>query len=198
MAHKNKKDNLVKEVFVTQTYGYADIASKRKIWEEFAIEIKGKFKVLHTVSRDIQIFELSIPFRESKIKFNESDTHPFKVFCEIKSNKDINFSVSKEDVFEKILKIFGQQDIQLNDPEFDKKYIIKGNNVEITVEILNYKTIKELIVQYDVFSISCDYNKKDEKLNLMMLIGREVNSKEKMKDLYSLATSIVEKLEMFL
>ncbi len=196
MTNKKSEDNLLKQVFITQSRGYIDIFPKRDLWAEFAAETNGSFKILHTVSQDLQKFNLKIPFNDTVIEFAESDTHPLKISCGLKSEKEVCFSISIEDAIEKVLKFFGQQDIQINDPVFDEKYLIKGSDVELTKEILNYKNVKSLILKTNVFSVVCKYNKKDEKLEIHCMAGRSVNSKEYMNDLLCLMTSVIERLVM--
>jgi hypothetical protein len=196
MKTNEPEDSYLKQVFVTQTKGFADISKKMDFWAEIANELNGVFNISHTVSQDLEIFNLKIPYEDVVIEFTESDTQPLKVYCEIESEKDISFAISIEDVFEKMLKVFGQQDIRLNDPVFDEKYLVKGNDEKLTIDIINYKNIKELILKTNVFSITCEHNKKNRKLKITSLVGRSVNSKEEMKDIFSLIKSIIEKLKI--
>lgn len=193
---KNKtKDSYMKQAYVTQTKGFVDVSGKMEFWSEMATEFNGDLKISQTVARDLKILNLKIPFDGVVIEFIESDTHPLKVSCELASKKDIRFSLSIEDVFEKIMKVFGQQDIVLNDPVFDKRYLVKGKDENLTKEILNYKSVKQLIMKTNIFSMICDYNKKKQTLKLMSMVGRTVHSKEEMKDILNLITSVVEKLK---
>ncbi len=56
------------------------------------------------------------------------------------------FSISREGFFNKIGKFFGGEDIQLNDEEFDKKFLIKGSE-EIFVKRLLDNNIKRILVE---------------------------------------------------
>ena len=62
-------------------------------------------------------------------------------------NKDnFRFTIYRENVFGKIGKLFGMQDIQVGYPEFDKRYIIKGN-IDYKVRMLFANPrIRELIL----------------------------------------------------
>ncbi|MDP6154952.1 MAG: DUF3137 domain-containing protein [Candidatus Thermoplasmatota archaeon] len=62
-------------------------------------------------------------------------------------NKDnFRFTIYRENVFGKIGKLFGMQDIQVGYPEFDKRYIIKGN-IDYKVQMLFANPrIRELIL----------------------------------------------------
>ena len=194
---KNKnKDSFLKQAYVTQTKGFLDVSRKREFWSEMANEFNGELNISHTVARDLEMLNLKIPYKNVVIELIESDAHPLKVSCELASKKDISFSLSIEDVFEKILKVFGQQDIVLNDPAFDKKYLVKGKDEHYTKEILNHENVKQLIMKTNIFSMICAYDKKKQTLNLMSLVGRTVHSKEEMKDILNLITSVIDKLKM--
>ena len=61
-------------------------------------------------------------------------------------NKDgFHFNIYKEGLFGKIGKFFGMQDIQVGYPEFDKHYIIKGNDEYKVQMLFSNPRIRELI-----------------------------------------------------
>ncbi len=61
-------------------------------------------------------------------------------------NKDgFRFTLYRENIFGKIGKFFGMQDIQVGIPEFDNDYIIKGNNDYKVQMLFANPRIRELI-----------------------------------------------------
>ena len=48
--------------------------------------------------------------------------------CFIKTTRDYKVSVTPEHTLKKVAKIFGMQDIQFNNPDFDKSFQIKGDD----------------------------------------------------------------------
>lgn len=48
--------------------------------------------------------------------------------CELEAKCDYEFIISYQDRIEKLLNFFEQQDIQVEDKEFDKKHLIQRGN----------------------------------------------------------------------
>jgi hypothetical protein len=175
--------------------GFTDISDKKNCWREIAKELNGEFVIKHTISGDLEILCLKIPFDGVNIEFTESDTQPFKVNFTIPAKQKISFSISEEDSFEKILKLLGQQDIVIGNTEFDKKYLVQGGKVDIVKGLLNYDSVKLLILKANLFSLLCDYKKKDSTINIVSVVGRFVNSKSEMLDLHKLFCLVIEYLK---
>jgi hypothetical protein len=191
MRKNQKTGSFLKQAYVTQTRGFVDVSQKRQCWSDFAEKTKGSFKISQTISKDLEIFSLKIPFENASMEFTESDTHPFKVSCELNSEKPIEFLIAHEDFTDKFLKVFGYQDITLDHPEFDKKYLVKGSD-EITVRYILYaKEVIPFILKTNIFSISSEYDRKKSKLKIMGMVGRSVNSMDAMQDVYDLFKAIL-------
>jgi len=193
---KNKQtDSFLKQAFVTQTKGFVDVSQKRQIWSDFAEKTNGSFKISQTISKDLTTYTLKIPIENGNIEFTESDTHPFKVFCEINSEKQIEFSIAHEDFVDKFLKVFGFQDITLSHPEFDKKYLVKASDEKTVRLILNSESVIPIILKTNIFSILSEYDKKKSKLKIMGLVGRSVNSLNEMQDVHGLFKAIIDQIK---
>jgi hypothetical protein len=59
---------------------------------------------------------------------------------------DFRFLITREGVLSEIAKIFGAQDIQIGDTEFDKNFMIKGNNEQLIKQMLQNARIRELLL----------------------------------------------------
>lgn len=195
MNKEENKENLFRQMYVTQTLGFIDISKKRQFWSELAKDLNGVFKIKQTVSRDLELLCLQIPYQEFNIEFTESDTHPLKINCIIKVKQKLEFSLTYEDSIEKLFKFFGQQDIILNDELFDKKYLIQGQNIEIIKNVLDIANIKNILLKNNVFSFICNYQEKESTINLTSLVSRTVNSKAELHDLYKLFCLTIDKLK---
>jgi len=196
MNENRPTNNLLKQIFVTQTKGYVDVLQKKLFWSDFAEQTGGVFTVKQTVSRDLTSFNLIVNIENGQLEFIESDTHPLKVVSIINSDKQVEFAISQEDFVDRFLKVFGLKDIAISYPEFDKKYLVKGCNESIINKILNGESIIPLILKTNIFSISCERDKSQ--LIIMGMIGRSVNSINEMEDVYYLfkaITSQINKLE---
>jgi len=182
-------------MFVTRTQGFIDISKKRDFWKEFAKETNGTFNVKHTVAKDLKILELKIPYKQYLVEFTESDAHPLKINCKLNVNQKFDFSVSYEDAMEKLLKFFGNQDIQVGDKAFDKKYLIQGEKADLIKKVLMKDRIKTILLSNNVFSYNCTWEKKNETVQLTSLVSRTVNSKSELSELFELFRLTIDEME---
>jgi hypothetical protein len=195
MKENKKKENIFKQMFVTRTQGFIDISKKRDFWKEFAKETNGTFNVKHTVAKDLKILELKIPYKQYLVEFTESDAHPLKINCKLNVNQKFDFSVSYEDAMEKLLKFFGNQDIQVGDKAFDKKYLIQGEKADLIKKVLMKDRIKTILLSNNVFSYNCTWEKKNETVQLTSLVSRTVNSKSELSELFELFRLTIDEME---
>jgi hypothetical protein len=61
-----------------------------------------------------------------------------------KTPLDFQFKIGKEHIFSKAGKMLGMKDIEFNDFEFDKKFLLKSKNEEAFRQMLNHKMLNEL------------------------------------------------------
>lgn len=192
---RKNNDSLLKQVYVTQTKGFIDISQKRLFWKEIADELNGVFKIKQTISRDLELLCLQIPYQGAIIEFTESDAHPLKINCILKAKQAFEFSVCIEDSFDKFFKLFGRQDIIVGDMVFDKKYLIQGKNHEPIKEIFSITDIKSILLKNNVFSFTCNYQKKESTINLMSMVSRTIRSKNELFDLFKLFSITIDKFK---
>jgi hypothetical protein len=196
MEETKNKESLFKQMFITRTHGFIDISKKRHFWQELANELNGTFRTKHTVSKEFERLILQIPYKQYSIEFEESDTQPLKINCKLGANQKFEFSISYEDSIEKLLKLFGRQDIQVGDEVFDKKYLIQGTDVSSITDLLTKSEIKEILLVNNVFSYNCIYNERNSMLQLSSLVSRTINSKSELFDLYKLFCLTIDKMEI--
>lgn len=195
MNKNENKESLFKQMYVTQTSGFIDISKKRSFWSELALELNGTFKIKQTISKDLELLFLQLPYKDFIIEFTESDTKPLKINCIIKVKQKLEFTVTFEDSIEKLFKLFGQQDIILNDDEFDKKYLIQGQNIEIIKKVLAITNVKNILLKNNVFSFISTYQEKESTINLISLVSRTIYSKSELLDLYKLFCLTIDRLK---
>ena len=195
MEENQKKENIFKQMFITRTLGFIDISKKRDFWEDLAKETNGIFNVKHTVARDLETLILKIPYKQYLVEFTESDAHPLKINCELNVNHKFDFFISYEDTLEKLLKFFGNRDIQVGDEAFDKKYLIQGGNSDLIKKVLMKDRIKTILLSNNVFSYNCTYDKKKETVQLTSLVSRTVHSKSALSELFELFCLTIDEME---
>ena len=136
-----------------------------------------------------------MPIENGHISFQESDTRPLKVECEIFSEKDIEFTIAQKDFFDRFLQFFVRRAIKTSHAKFDKKYSIQSNNEKTIANILHGESIIDSFLQMNIFSLSCEYNKKESTLKIIGMFGRNVNSIDEMRSVYFLLNSIIKQIK---
>jgi len=188
---KSDKVNFLEETFIKGQI-YKDVYSKKEVWKKLEQLFNGKLKIKHTINKDITSFQLDLPYKNHKLIITESDTKPLKFEIEFKLNKNFEFNISWEDTIEKILKVFGKQDIQINDKQFDKKYLIQSTDSDLITDLLNCKSIKNLILKYNIYLINFEYNEKKKNHKLLTVKDRNTKDINKLIELISLEFSIID------
>lgn len=109
-------------------------------WKTFANQIGAKYQLsedgtsLVTGSYKEFPFILKMIFIQAAPKVNLFLTH-FKIL--LKNKCELKFKIYREGILQKLTKLFGTQDIILNDRSFDKKYIVEGSHVEQVKKIIS-------------------------------------------------------------
>jgi hypothetical protein len=162
--------NLLYEIFV-KGQEYKDVLAKKELWKEIAKKLNGEFKIKQTISRDISTLILEIPYKNQMVILTESDTRPLRSEINMDLKTKYELSLSWEGGVEKIMKIFGSQDIQIGNQEFDKKYLIQSNNSSQTISIL--RDLKDLILKLNIYIMNLHYEKSGQH---KLLITKDRNS----------------------
>jgi hypothetical protein len=187
-----KKEKLLKQVFVTQTYGYLDVFSKRELFNKISKFYDGKFSIKQTPGGVLTSFSILIPYKNWVIEMTESDTQPLKFKISFKTLINFELILSWEDTFDKILKKFGKPEIQLGYKEFDDHYMLKSNKPDFTKEVLSIE-IQKILLLYNVYSISI--TKDNNKTILLSVISRSFDDEKSYKDMILLHQLLIDKLE---
>jgi len=182
------QSNLFYEIFI-KGQDYKDVLSKKELWKLIAEKLNGEFKIKQTVSRDINTLILEIPYKNQLVILTESDTRPLKSEINMDLIEPFEFSISWEGGIEKIMKIFGSQDIQIGDQAFDKKYFIQSNNSQRTTTILS--ELKELILKHKIYTINL-HQEKSEQHKLLITKDRNSNTVEEIIGLIELNFRLID------
>ena len=126
--------------------------SQEEIWNQFANEIgadfvnEGFWKGKKVVAR----FENWVVTLDT---YTQSTGKTSTTYTRIRApyiNKDgFNFKIYKSGWFSDIGRTFGMQDVEIGYPEFDDKFIIKGNDESKLIELFSSEKIRELISSQD-------------------------------------------------
>jgi len=189
-----KEDGFLERTFVTRTFGYLNVFPKRDLWKEIGIEFNGIFRISHASGNELEILRLNIPYKNWEIKLSESDTRPLKFEIDFKSETNFELIIGFEDSIEKILKRLGKKEVELGYEEFDKKYLIKSNDPEMTKRFMTLDIANE-IIKHNIYSLAYTTNFKKKTSNLISVISRTIDDKFTIESLIKLHMKIINKLE---
>ncbi|WP_321308968.1 hypothetical protein [Marinifilum fragile] len=144
-----KKIEKVMRAFIPAATPYIDIEKKLKTWEKFCDENNGTLQIKRTGSNTFSRLIMEVPIKNYMVRFEESDLNLLRVTCNL-GIKDFRFYITFEDVIEKIIKSFYNQEIEIGDTEFDDKYLITTNNERKMKNILSDSDLKNLLLKNNV------------------------------------------------
>lgn len=126
-------------------------------WETIADEFGGKFKLIATKNDNRNLFyqainpnnidhietvsysvEVRLPFLGKNILITTSEYVTTKFSFETQKN-DFSFSIINEDYIDKIGKLFGSRETQIEQPNFDKKFLLNTNESNKLKDFLDFK-----------------------------------------------------------
>jgi hypothetical protein len=188
------KDNILKQIFVTRTYGFLDISAKRELFSEISKLFSGDFTIKHTISYDEEILNISIPYKNWRIEISESDTRPLKFQISSDSLQDFELLISLKDTFDKMLKIIRKPTIEVGRKDFDDHFVIKSNKSDLAKQLIS-EEIQNYLLKYNVYSISITTDQKSNKTSLMSVISRTLDDKKSYEDLIILHQLFIDQLD---
>ncbi|MEM4347745.1 MAG: DUF3137 domain-containing protein [Candidatus Altiarchaeota archaeon] len=111
-----------------------------------------------------------------------------KLIVKIKNQKGVSLKIYPENFISKIEKTFGMQDISLGNENFDKEFIVKGNNEKFVREILSC-SIQMKILNTKNFNLGVNGEKAEfEEQKVIIDINR-------LRAIIDLTIDIAEKIE---
>lgn len=191
---KEKDKNTKQTSLKGPTLGYTDVFPKRQMWKEIAKEENGEFKVQFNSGHELEIHNISIPYKKWNIEITVSDTRPLKFRISFSSLQDFKLTISWEDFIERIIKRFRKPEIKLGWKEFDKRYLIISNRSDFVKKIFP-KEIQKIMLKHNVYSISYHTNAKTKKAEIISVIQRQVGEKEMIVELIAMFKKLVDNLE---
>lgn len=175
--------------------GIWDVRKKSEFWKILAKRIHADFKIITTVSRDLNRMELKFEYEKVMVSFSESDTKPLFVECNF--NRDMGltwFEISKADFVENVISKFSKSKIKSSNGAFNNNYLTKAIDNQKIRAIINNKNITELILQQNLTFIGGKQG-KNGKFNLSLNIHRNVNTLEQLEAIYKLTATLIDSLD---
>ncbi|MGD1838849.1 MAG: hypothetical protein ACPKPY_12440 [Nitrososphaeraceae archaeon] len=191
---KDKDENIIKTIIKGPSLGYTDNFPKREMWKEIAKELNGEFKIKFNSGKELEIHNISIPYKKWNIKISVSDSRPLKIHIYFASSQDFELILSWEDFIERIIKKFSKPEIELGWKEFDKHYLIKSNRSDLVKKTIT-KEIQKILLKYNVYSISYQTDTVKRTAELVSVIQRRAGEKEMIFKLVEMYKLLIDNLE---
>lgn len=124
--------------------------SKINFWKEFASKIDGIFKEgnsWHSDSVEVKHKKWIITFDNYTLWSGKYSQKMTRVIVPINLKSNFKFEIYSEGFIRKIEKIFGAQDIEIGNLQFDKSFSIKSNNELKVKSLLRNTTIQNLLLE---------------------------------------------------
>ena len=191
---KKKDENIAQTINKGPSLGYTDNFPKREMWKEIAKELNGEFKIKYTSGHEIEIHNISIPYKKWNINISVSDSRPLKFQISFSSSQNFKMTLSWEDLIEKIIKKFSKPEIELGWKEFDKHYLIKSNRSDLVKKTIT-KEIQKTLLKNNVYSISYQTDNKTRTAELVSVIQRRAGKKEMIFELVDMYKLLIDNFE---
>ncbi len=192
----NQSTSQFKKYVIDNPAGVFDIIKKQKFWQSLAKEIGGEFKIITTVARDVNKLRIRYNYKGHEITLTETDTKPLFIETTIDSfnNSNLSLEISENEFVERSMGKLSSKSMKLNQPTFDKKYLIKSNDKKIAFNILSDLNISESIVALEVFYLEVITNKRKNNISVIFNVNRKVNSYNYLKAVLDLYCAFIDNL----
>jgi len=190
---KEEKESLLEQVLQTPSFGYTDNFPKRDMWREIAKLYNGEFKIKFNSGNELEIHQITIPYKKWTIHISVSDTRPMKFQMDFKSRLDFDMILSWEDFIERILKKFGEPEIEVDSYDFDKRYLIKSSHADLVKRLLT-KEIQKAFLENNIYSVAYKTNAEANKSEWLSVIQRKAGNKDFVMGLIKLHMHIIDRL----
>lgn len=188
---KTKDENIVQKIIKGPSLGYTDNFPKREMWKEIARELNGELKIKHNSSHELEIHNITVPYKKWNIQISVSDTRPLKFQISFIPGQNFKLTISWEDFLERLLKWFRKPDIKVGWKEFDNRYLLKSNRPDL-VKITITKEIQQTLLKYNVYSISYRTNQRNKTSELISTIQRRAGDKEMILELVYMYKTLID------
>lgn len=190
----SKEKSIINELIKGPSHGYTDVFPKREMWKKIAKEFNGVFKIKHNSGNELEIHQITLPYKKWEIKISVSDSRPLKFKTSFSSSQNFELILSWEDFIERIIKKFNAAELQLGWKKFDDRYLIKSNQNDLVKSILT-QDIQKCLLKHDVYSISYIPCLNSGSAELISVIQRQAGEKEMIVELITMFKLLIDNLE---
>ena len=178
--------------------------SKVDMWSQLSEQIGGDFEKGGFLRKD----KVTLTHRQWQITldtYTVSTGHSAVVYTRLRApfvNPDgFRFNIHRKHVFSWLPKMFGQQDIEIGEPEFDEAFVIQGTSETNVKALLANTEIRRLIDRQPKinFQVKDDEGWFGSKFpegvdELYFQVGGIIKDKAQLKDLFDLFALVLDEL----
>jgi hypothetical protein len=187
-------ESIIRAIINGPSLGYTDNYPNREMWREIAKKLNGKFKIKFNSGHELEIHNIIIPYKNWNIEISVSDTRPLKFQISFSSTHDFEFTVSWEDIIERIFKKFSNPEIELGWQEFDNNYLIVTNRSDLVKQTFTQE-IQKILLRYNVYLLTYRTNTMTKTAELLSVIQRTAGEEEMIFELIIMYKLLIDNLE---
>jgi len=180
--------------------------SQEEIWGQFAKEIDAYFEngsILETKEIVSKYDPWVITIDTYTQSIGEIKTKYTRFSAPIINNNDFNFEIYRRNRFNNIEIKLGMQDINIGYPDFDRDFIIKGNDEDKIAELFSSDRIRQLINNQSNIRFKIIENKKwlgssrpKDPDDLCLETNEVIKDIDILRELYMLMILVLNKLSL--
>jgi len=172
----------------------------KEVWGELAEEISGEFvpgAFMKTAAVSINHRNFRILLDTYTVNTGKSSVTYTRMRTPFKRENDIEFKLSRKNIFSGIGSLFGNPVVSSYDYDFDDQYVIKGNDESVIREIFQNEELKECIrFQKGLVLRLYPYKPKKSLVSseLYFQMTGVLKDKEKLKNLFNMFKVLLDEL----
>jgi hypothetical protein len=121
---------------------------------------------------------------------------PFTVLSStIPGAKNFRFALHDENFIDKVGKFFGMQDVETGYPEFDKKLVVKTNDVEMVKAIFFDEPARKVFELLVSFNLHLAYYDEAKEASLELTIDRDITDVNELHEIYNAFVHVLDEFE---
>lgn len=115
----------------------------------------------------------------------------------MEADRDFRFVLHDEDFIDKVGKFFGMEDVLIGYEEFDKKLVVKTNDIERVKKIFADPETRKIFVTLGSFNLHIAHYDHDEPHSALELtIDRDITNVEDLKRIYHAFLQVLQSFEV--
>ncbi|QDU78527.1 hypothetical protein Pla110_02310 [Polystyrenella longa] len=178
--------------------------SQRKIWSEIAQDIGGDF-VEGGFWRPAVLTQEHRHWKLTLDTYTQSSGNTSISYTRLRvpflNPQDFRFRVYTASIFTRLGELLGMQNINVGDPGFDQKMVVKGDRINVIREVLNHPDIQAKFLMFSWIEFRIDVEKgffsskfPEGATQLKFTLKGVLRDQERIKNLFLLAIMLIEQM----